>query len=226
MTMAETSKLTAKDGTEVPGSLSEAPGGKASGAVILVHEWWGLNGHIRGVADRLAQEGFTVFAVDLFQGKVARDPATAQQYMNALDWKQAEADLRRAAEALRQRQPGTKVGITGFCLGGGLALFAAAKDPSLAACVPFYGIPGDDKADVTKIRAPVLGHFANQDDFCSPDRVNALEAKLKGAKVPVEIHRYDAQHAFFNDTRPEVYSPQNAGTAWRRTVDFLHAKLG
>ncbi|WP_225411953.1 dienelactone hydrolase family protein [Stigmatella hybrida] len=224
--MAETSKLTAKDGTEVPGYLREAAGGKAPGAVILVHEWWGLNGHIRGVADRLAQEGFTVFAVDLFQGKVAKDPATAQQYMNALDWKQAEADLLRAAEALRQRQPGTKVGITGFCLGGGLALFGAAKDPGLAACVPFYGIPGDDKADVTKIRAPVLGHFANQDDFCSPDRVNALEAKLKGAHVPAEIHRYDAQHAFFNDTRPEVYSPQNAETAWRRTVDFLHAKLG
>ncbi|ADO68783.1 dienelactone hydrolase family protein [Stigmatella aurantiaca] len=224
--MAESTKWTAKDGTELPGYLSEAPGGNAPGAVLLVHEWWGLNGHIRGVADRLAKEGFTVFAVDLFQGKVAKDPSTAQQYMGALNWKQVEVDLHRAADALRQRRPGTKVGITGFCLGGGIALFAAAKDPEIAACVPFYGIPGDDKADVTKIRAAVLGHYANQDDFCAPDRVNALEKKLQGANVPVEIHRYAAQHAFFNDTRPEVYSPQNAETAWRRTVDFLHAKLG
>jgi carboxymethylenebutenolidase len=224
--MAETSKLTAQDGTEVPGYLSEPPNGNAPGAVILIHEWWGLNGHIQDVADRLSEEGFTVFAVDLFQGKVAKDPATAQQYMNALDWKQAEVDLRRAADTLRQRRPGTKVGVTGFCLGGGLALFAAAKDPGLAACVPFYGIPGDDKADVAKIRAAVLGHFANQDDFCSPDRVNALEKKLKGANVPAELHRYDAQHAFFNDTRPEVYSRQNAEKAWKRTVEFLHAKLG
>lgn len=224
--MAESTKLTAKDGTELPGYLSEAPGGSARGAVILIHEWWGLNGHIRGVADRLAKEGFTVFAADLYRGKVATDAATAQQYLGAMDWKQAGEDLGRAAEALRQRQSGTKVGVTGFCMGGAVALFAAARDPEIAACVPFYGIPGEDRVDVTKIRASVLGHFAKHDDFCSPDRVDALEKKLKGANVPAEIHRYDAQHAFFNDTRPDVYSKPNAETAWKRTVDFFHAKLG
>jgi len=224
--MTQTTKLTGSDGKELPGYLSEAPAGNARGAVLLIHEWWGLNGHIRDVADRLAQEGFTVFAVDLYRGKVAKDAATAQQYLNALDWKQAGEDLRWAAQTLRQRKPGTKVGVTGFCMGGAVAIFAAARDPEIAACVPFYGIPGEDKVDVATIRAPVLGHFAKNDDWCTPDRVDALEKKLKGANVPVEIHRYDAQHAFFNDTRPEVYSKQNAETAWKRTVDFLRAKLG
>jgi carboxymethylenebutenolidase len=224
--MTQSTKLTATDGKELLGYLSEAPGGKARGAVLLIHEWWGLNAHIRDVADRLAREGFTVFAVDLYQGKVAGDAATAQQYLSAMDWKQAGEVLQRAADALRQRNPGTKVGVTGFCMGGAVSLFAAARDPQLAACVPFYGIPGDDKVDVTRIRAPVLGHFAQEDDWCSPDRVDALEKKLKGANVPVELHRYEAQHAFFNDTRPNVYSKPNAELAWKRTVEFLHARLG
>ncbi|MFL5346596.1 MAG: dienelactone hydrolase family protein [Hyalangium sp.] len=224
--MTQTTKLTGTDGKELPGSLSEAPGGSAKGAVLLIHEWWGLNDHIRDVANRLAREGFTVFSVDLYGGKVAKDEATAQQYLNSMDWKHAGDVLRRAAQALRQRKPGTKVGVMGFCMGGAVSLAAAANDPELAACVPFYGIPGEDKADVTKIRAPVLGHYAKQDDWCSPDRVDALEKKLKGANVPVELHRYDAQHAFFNDTRPTVHSKPNAELAWKRTVEFLHSKLG
>jgi carboxymethylenebutenolidase len=224
--MAQTTKLTGTDGQELPGYLSQPSAGGAKGAVLLIHEWWGVNEHIRDVADRLAREGFTVFAVDLYRGKVAKDEATAQQYLSSMDWRQAGEDLHRAAAALRQRQPGVKVGVTGFCMGGAVSLFAAARDPQLAACVPFYGIPGEDKVDVTKIRAPVLGHFAKHDDWCSPDRVDALEKKLQAANVAVEIHRYDAQHAFFNDTRPKVYSKPNAELAWRRTVDFLHSKLG
>jgi carboxymethylenebutenolidase len=224
--MTQSTTLTGTDGKELLGYLSEAPGGKARGAVLLIHEWWGLNEHIRDVADRLAREGFTVFAVDLYRGKVARDEATAQQYLGSMDWKQAGEDLQRAADALRQRSPGTKVAVTGFCMGGAVSLFAAARDPRLAACVPFYGIPGEDKVDVTKIRAPVLGHFAKQDNWCSPDRVDALEKKLKGANVPTQLHRYEAQHAFFNDTRPNVYSKPNADLAWKRTVEFLHAQLG
>jgi carboxymethylenebutenolidase len=224
--MTQTPKRVGTDGSELLGYLSEAPGGKARGAVLLIHEWWGLNEHIRDVANRLAREGFTVFAVDLYRGKVAKDAATAQQYLGAMDWKQAGEDLQRAADALRQRGPGTKVGVTGFCMGGAVSLFAAARDPEIAACVPFYGIPGDDKVDVTRIRGAVQGHFARQDDWCSPERVDALEKKLQGANVRAEIHRYEARHAFFNDTRPDVYSKPDAELAWRRTVDFLHAKLG
>lgn len=223
--MTQAAQLTGTDGKAVPGYLSEPSGGSSKGAVILLHEWWGLDEHIRGVTDRLAREGFTVFAADLYGGKVAKDEATALQYLNSMDWQQAEEVLRRAAEALRQRKPGTKVGVTGFCMGGAVALFFAAKDPEIAACVPFYGIPGEDKADVTEIRGAVLGHFANTDNWCTPERVNALEKKLKGANVPAEIHRYDAQHAFFNDARPQVYSRENSELAWKRTVEFFRAKL-
>lgn len=224
--MAGQAKLTDAKGQELAGYLSEAPGGKARGAVVLIHEWWGLNAHIRGIADRLAHEGFTVFAVDLYGGRVAKEAKEAEQLMNGLDWGKAAAALRSATEALRQRAPGTKVAIMGFCMGGALTLLAAANDPGLDAAVPFYGIPPEQGADVTRIRAPVLGHFAKNDDWCTPGRVDALEKKLKGANVAAEIHRYDAGHAFFNDTRPEVYSRDNAETAWKRTVDFLHAKLG
>ncbi|WP_224244788.1 dienelactone hydrolase family protein [Hyalangium gracile] len=223
--MTESTKLTGTDGKEVPGYLSEPPGG-AKGAVMLIHEWWGLNAHIRGVADRLAREGFTVFAADLYGGKVATDEATAEKYMNTMDWKHAGDVLKRGTEALLQRKSGTRVAVMGFCMGGAVSLATAANEPRITACVPFYGIPGEDKADLTKLRASVLGHFARQDNWCSPDRVDALEKKLKGANVPTELHRYEAQHAFFNDTRPAVYSKPDAELAWKRTVDFLHAKLG
>jgi len=224
--MTQSTTLTGTDGKPVPGYLSEPPAGNAKGAVMLIHEWWGLNEHIRDVADRLAREGFTVFAADLFGGKVAKDETTAQQYMSTMDWKQAGELLRRAAEALREQKPGTRVGVMGFCMGGAVSLFAAAKDPEIAACVPFYGIPGEDRVDVTQIRAPVLGHYAKQDDWCAPDRVDALEKKLKDAHIPVTIQRYDAQHAFFNDTRPRVHSKAHAELAWKRTVEFLRSKLG
>jgi carboxymethylenebutenolidase len=181
---------------------------------------------VRGVADRLAREGFTTFAQDLYGGKVTTDPAEAMKLMNALDMRRAVQEISRAAEALRHRAPGTKVAVLGFCMGGALTLAAAATDKQLAAVVPFYGIPAEQVADVTKIRCPVLGHFANDDEWCTPERVAALEKKLKGAGVPAEFHRYDASHAFCNEQRPEVYSPQNAELAWKRSLQFLRAHLG
>lgn len=224
--MAEQAKLTAADGAELPGYLKQAEGGTGQGAVVLLHEWWGLNEQVHGVANRLAREGFTVFAPDLYHGKVATNPAQAQKLMTAMDRRQALGDISRAVEALQRRAPGTKVAVLGFCMGGALTLAAAAVEGRLAAAVPFYGIPPEEGPDLTKIRCPVLGHFANIDDWCSPQRVDALEQKLKGAGVPLELHRYDAGHAFFNEQRPDVYSPQNAELAWKRTVEFLRAKLG
>jgi carboxymethylenebutenolidase len=224
--MAEQAKLTSANGAELSGYLKPAKGGTGRGAVVVIHEWWGLTEQMRGVADRLAREGFTVFAPDLYRGKVTKDATEAGKLMGALDRRQALEDLSRAVEALQRRAPGTKVAVLGFCMGGALTLAAAAHDGRFAAAVPFYGIPPEEAADVTKIRCPVLGHFANIDDWCTPDRVNALEKKLKGAGVPAELHRYDAGHAFFNEQRPEVYSPQNTELAWKRTVEFLRAKLG
>ncbi|MCP3059136.1 dienelactone hydrolase family protein [Myxococcus sp. K38C18041901] len=222
--MAGQARLTGKQGQELAGYLSEAT--RAKGAVVLVHEWWGLNEHIRGIADRLAKEGFTVFATDLYGGRTTKDAQEADKLLSQMDWGKASQALKDATDALRQRGgAGTKVAVLGFCMGGALTLLAGANDAGLDAVVPFYGIP-PDTVDVTRIRAPILGHFATKDDWCTPERVDALEAKLKKANVPAELHRYDANHAFFNDTRPEVYSPDNAQRAWTRTVDFLRAKLG
>ncbi|MFP2962215.1 dienelactone hydrolase family protein [Myxococcus sp. 1LA] len=139
--MTGQTQLIGKQGQALAGYLSEAPKGDAPGAVVLIHEYWGLNGHTRDVADRLAREGFTVFAVDLYDGRVTKDANEANAMLKALDWGKATADLRAAVEALRARKPGTKVAIMGFCMGGALTLLAAANDPGLDAAVPFYGIP-------------------------------------------------------------------------------------
>lgn len=207
----------------VPGYLNDSAGpGKP--AVIVIHEWWGLNAQIRSVADRFAQEGFVVFAPDLYHGALATDPEGAQKLMDSMDWKIALRDIEHAIRELKARDPNAKIAITGFCMGGAVSLAAAARFPDLSACVPFYGIPPDTEP-LKGIKGKVQGHFANIDNWCSPDRVNALEQLLKGAGVSVEIHRYDAQHAFFNEARKDVHSPENAKVAWERTLHFLKQNL-
>lgn len=193
-----------------------------SPSLVVIHEFWGLNGHIKGVADRFARDGFSVLAIDLYGGKVAPNADAAMQLMTALDRPAAVAQIGQAREELERRDPGTKVGVLGFCMGGALALASAAAHP-FAACVQFYGIGA--VPDVTKIRGKVLGHFATQDSWCTPASVDALEQKLTAAKVDFTFHRYAADHAFFNDTRPEVYSAANAQRAWDRTIAFLKGAL-
>jgi carboxymethylenebutenolidase len=224
--MAHEAKLSGANGQAFPGYLKEPEGGERRGAVVVIHEYWGLTDQVRGVADRLAREGFTAFAPDLYQGQVTTDADKALQLMQALDMKKAARELAQAAEALRQRAPGTRVAVLGFCMGGALALAAAATDDTFAAAVPFYGIPPEQVADVSRIRCPVLGHFATQDAWCTPERVDALEKTLQAAQVPARLHRYDANHAFANERRPEVYSPANAEQAWKRSIEFLHERLG
>ena len=124
------------------------------------------------------------------------------------------------------RQHHGKVAVMGFCMGGALALAAAVHLEDLAAAVCFYGIPPEQLADPSKLRVPLLAHFADHDDWCTPDRVHALETQLRHATAEYELHRYSAQHAFFNEARPEVYDPQAATTAWRRTLAFLDRHIG
>lgn len=207
----------------VPGYLNDSAGtGKPS--LLIIHEYWGLNAQIRGVVDRFAKEGFVAFAPDLYHGALATDPEGAQKLMESLDWKIALRDIDHAIRELKARDSNTKIGITGFCMGGAVTLAAAARLPELAACVPFYGIPPDTEA-LKGIKGKVQGHYANVDNWCSPDRVSALEQLLKGAGVSVELHRYDAQHAFFNEARKDVHSPENAKVAWERTLHFLKQNL-
>ena len=217
------SDLKTKTGAVVPGYLAERAG--ASGAVIVIHEYWGLTDQIRSVADRFASEGFTAFAVDLYNGITTTNGERAGELLSRMSWDEALRTVKLAAEAL-QTKGYPKLGITGFCLGGAVALFAAAKLPAtFQAVIPFYGIPPEDKADLGELKARVQGHFANTDDWITPERVTSLAKTLERSKVDAEIHRYDAKHAFANEARPEVYSKPDAEAAYARAFAFLRAHL-
>lgn len=188
--------------------------------VIVVHEIFGLNAHVRQIAERLATAGFAVHAVDLFDGTTTDVLAEGFALSHALDWPRAIDAIGRTAEALRTRSE-SRIGIVGFCMGGALALAAAAQVSALDACVSFYGIPGDDKADLSSVRASVLGHFGTRDPYITNDRVNALEATLLRAGVAATIHRYDAGHGFVR----EEPGGAAAQLAWQRTVAWLRNEL-
>lgn len=194
--------------------------------VLVIQEWWGLVGHIREVADRFADAGFTALAPDLFHGKQTTSPDEAGKLLMALEVDRAEHDLRGAAGYLASVTGGTSVGVVGFCMGGQLALFAASKSARIGACVDFYGIHPNVQPDYEAIRCPVLGLFAENDGFVTAEAVADLEESLKAAGVETDFHTYaGTDHAFFNDGRPEVYDEEAAADAWNRVVEFLGANL-
>ena len=198
-------------------------------SVIVIQEWWGLVDHIKDVCDRFAGEGFVALAPDLYHGKTAKSPDEAGKLMMALRIDQAEQDLSAAIEYLATLDSTTseKVGVVGFCMGGALSLYTATKNPHVGACVVFYGGHPNVKPDLPNLHAPVLGLYAARDGFVTPDSVHQLESKLKELGKQIEAHIYPGtDHAFFNDTRPEVYDADAADDAWRRTVQFLRKHLG
>jgi carboxymethylenebutenolidase len=217
-------QLLGPDGTALQGFLDDSAGPGAP-AVIVIHEWWGLNEQVRDVARRLAADGFCAFAVDLYRGTLAKDAAQAAALMGALDAQRVLADLHAAVQALLPLASG-RVGVMGFCMGGAYALATAAHESAVKAVVAYYGIPKPEVADVSRIKAKVLGHYASRDRSVSPERVDALERTLQKAQVTATLHRYEADHAFANEKRPEVYAPEAADLAWKRTLAFLHATLG
>jgi carboxymethylenebutenolidase len=215
-----------RNGDPIHGDLAEPAGTGKVPAVIVIQEWWGVNDHIRSLVDRFAAAGFLALAPDLYRGKTTKDGSEAMKLLEALDWKVAVDDVGGALAQLEKHpRCNGKVGITGFCMGGAVALASGAQIPSLAAVVPFYGIP-DASTDFSGLQAPVLGHFAKRDQHIPPAAAEALEKRLKSAGKTVDIELYDAEHAFVNDTRPEVYNPEQAKLAWDRTIAFLHKQLG
>jgi carboxymethylenebutenolidase len=214
------------NGGTAQGYLSIPASGSGPG-VVVIQEWWGLVPHIKDVADRFASEGFVALAPDLYRGKTTTSPDEASKLMMALSIGETEKDLRGAIRYLLAHRAvaGDKVGTVGFCMGGALSLYAASKNPQVGACVTFYGI--HPQAELENLQAPVLGLYAEQDTFVTLDRVRELEAKLKRLGKPAEIHVYQGtNHAFFNDTRPEVYNREAAADAWQRTIAFLRQHLG
>lgn len=215
------------NGGTTEGYLALPAEGRGPG-VIVIQEWWGLVPHIKDVADRFASEGFVALAPDLYHGQQTKSPDEAGKLMMALNISQAEKDLRGAVQYLAQHESvsGEKVGSIGFCMGGVLSLYAATENPQIGACVIFYGIHPKVQPDLGKLQAPVLGIYAENDSSVPPAAVRELESKLKAAGKQVEMHIYpNTDHAFFNNTRPEVYNPEAAADAWRRTVEFLKSEL-
>jgi carboxymethylenebutenolidase len=203
----------------LPGTSDHAPG------VVVVHELWGLNPQIKGVADKLAQDGFRALVPDLYRGKLAKDKEAGRQLMSGLDFADvASQDLRGAVQHLKSRSS-AKVAVLGFCMGGALTIISGVKVPELDAGVCFYGIPPERAADPSKIRVPMQFHFATQDEWCNADLVGKLKGALAQGGVPHELYIYEAKHAFMNDARPEVHAPDAAREAWDRAVKFLKANI-
>jgi carboxymethylenebutenolidase len=211
-----------------PGYLA-VPAGEQGPAVIVLQEWWGLDEHIRSVCDRFAAEGFYALAPDLYRGETATQPSEAEQKMMAMSMDQAEKDMCGAADYLAS-QPGVDgpgVGAVGFCLGGGLAIWAAASCPNIEAAVSYYYVMPHGKPDFSKIKGPVLGHFGTADEFIPLEDARKLESELTDAGVQTTFEYYDgAGHAFFNDTnRLGTYDKEHAEASWQRTASFLRSAL-
>jgi len=215
------------NGLTTQGYLAAPAAGKGPG-LLVIQEWWGLVGHIKKVCDRFAAEGYTALAPDLYHGKAAAEPDEAGKLMMALDIARAEKDL-SGAGAFLLAQPtiaGTKLGAVGFCMGGQLALFAATTNPSIGACVNFYGIHPNVKPNYARLAGPVLGLYAEKDGFVTPQVAREVEAAIKAAGKSVETHIYPGvNHAFFNDERADAYNAAAAQDAWRRTLDFFGKHL-
>ena len=224
--MSSSITFTAPDGSQVTGALGLPAGeGKAPG-LVLVQEWWGVNDHIRSLVDRFAAAGFVTLAPDLYHGQVAKDAGEAQALMVALDGQRAMVDITAATQhLLAHPRVSGKLGVTGFCMGGAYAFVAATRIPEISAAAPFYGIPPAGRADYAKAR-PIMAHFSATDPWATVAAAEAIKKEVDAAGGSMVLHVYDAEHAFMNDTRPEVFSPKDAKLAWDRTVTFLHEHLG
>ena len=218
------------NGTEGQGYLAVPASGSGPGVVVL-QEWWGLNDQIKEVCDRFAGDGFVALAPDIYRGAETKEPDEAVKLMMALNIQQAAKDMAGAVRYLRAHDAVTSdgVGVTGFCMGGGLALWLATLVPDdVLAVAPYYGVIPWEAAqpDWSKLSAPVQGHYAENDEFASPEAVAALEAQLRSLGKDVEFFTYpDCEHAFTNHHRPEVFHSEHTELAWQRTIDFFRANV-
>jgi len=211
------------------GYLSVPASGSGPG-VVVIQEWWGLVPHITSICDRLAADGFTALATDLYHGRTTKEPDEAAKMMMAMRFDEAARDLSGSVQFLvdDERARGGAVGSVGFCMGGGLSLYLATLRSEVRACVVYYGVLPWSQArpDLSGIRGRVLGHYGEEDGSADHAKVDPLEQRLRAAGVAVEFHWYaGCDHAFFNDSRPEVYKPQAAQLSWERTLALFRSEL-
>lgn len=225
------------------GEIVEFPsnGGTASGylatqdagggiPLVIIQEWWGLVPHIKEVADRFAAEGFVALVPDLYHGATTTEPDEAGKLMMAMNLEQAAKDMSGAVDKVAQLSGKPHVGVTGFCMGGGLALILATQRPDrVKAVVPWYGlIPwANAQPDWARLDAAVLGHYAEKDEYFTPELAQELEQTLRDLGKDATLKVYpDTDHAFFNDHRPEVHDAEASVEGFAATVAFLKDKLG
>jgi carboxymethylenebutenolidase len=220
------------DGKDCSGFYVEPETRGRPPGIVVIQEWWGLNDQIKGVANRLAADGYSALVPDLYRGKIGLDAKEAEHLMQNLNFGDAATqDIRGAVQYLKQNS--SKVAVMGFCMGGALTLLAAVHVPEANAAVSWYGCPPLDYIDAGKIKIPVMGHWATDDAYFPIQQIDSLEEKLKAANVHYEFHRYAAKHAFANETLqtandPSIaiaYDASAAELAWRRTMAFLKSHL-
>ncbi|HYN23473.1 MAG TPA: dienelactone hydrolase family protein [Pyrinomonadaceae bacterium] len=206
-------------------AIAARPDKEATAAVILIHEWWGINDHIRDIAGRYANEGYVCVAPDLYRGKVAKDSEEASRLMNGLDTVDGMETISQALVETKRAYGVHKIGITGYCMGGTYALRAACEISELGAAAPFYGdIPEENV--LAKLKVPTIFFAGTRDSWITPEKVNVLKRTAREYSLPLEVVSYDADHAFFNNTRPEVYDASAAADAWQRVLAHFRKYLG
>jgi carboxymethylenebutenolidase len=211
------------DGADCNGYLAGPAGHDNAPGVVVIQEWWGLNDQIKGVADRLAGLGYRALVPDLYKGKITVDAAEANHLMTNLNFADAaNQDVGGATRFLKQKS--AKVGVIGFCMGGALTVLAAMYVPEADACSSWYGFPPDEAGDVKTIKKPLQLHFAEDDGFFTPEKANALEAKLREGKVPFDSYWYKAGHAFGNEAG-QNFNAEATKLAWERTTNFVAKHL-
>jgi len=197
-------------------------------ALVVIHEWWGLNDWVKEQAQMFAEQGYVALAPDLYRGKVASDPGLAHELSRGLSQDQGVRDLKAAFDYLASRPDvrHDKIGSVGWCMGGGYSLQLAVNEPKLAACVLNYGSMPTDKDAIQRIQAPVLGNFGAEDRGITPAAVQAFESSMKAAGKSVDVKEYDgAGHAFENPNNKAGYREAAANDAWARTLAFLEHAL-
>ena len=227
---ADSKTVSYKSGDETVQGILYTPTGKAGPypALIVIHEWWGLNDWVKNQAMRLADQGYVALAVDLYRGKVATTSDMAHEITRGVPEGRVKRDLHAAFEFLAS-QPNVRkdrIGSIGWCMGGGYSLDVALQEPDLAADVINYGHLATDAEALKKINAPILGLFGGQDHGITPDDVHKFAHALKGLGKKIEVKIYDdAGHAFENPNNKDGYRPADAADAWKLTVDFLASTL-
>ena len=218
----------AANGGSAGGYLARPSEGGPFPGVVVIQEWWGLNPNICDIANRIAAEGYVTLAPDLYHGQITAEPGEAEKIMMGVQEPQALLDMSGAVAALQARADvrADRIGVTGFCLGGGMSLLLAMHNPAVSAAAPFYGIPGEGMAAASGIAGAVCGFFAGKDGWVNAEAVASIRSALEANEVRHELHVYDdADHGFFNDTNAGVYDPDAAADAWSKLTAFFAAEL-